>query len=125
MQISTSDEIRAAVRQRAGVTRDMAMWSDARVRLESQNSIEGDFRDRSIRVLVHLRFRSRKFPWPGERVLARICAHCGDPFRPTREHQRFCQPLCRLAAFKARRERATTVLLDDELADVIRRCPFE
>lgn len=30
-----------------------------------------------------------------------------------------------VGAFKARRERATTVLLDDELADVIRRCPFE
>jgi hypothetical protein len=35
----------------AVATRDVATWSDARVRLESQNSIEGDCRDRSIRVL--------------------------------------------------------------------------
>lgn len=48
-------------------TRDQATWNDAPVRPESQNSIEGDFRDRSIHGPVHLRFRSRTFRWPSTR----------------------------------------------------------
>lgn len=48
----------------AGAARNIATWSDARVRLESQNSTEGDCRDRSIRVQVHPGFRTRKSPWP-------------------------------------------------------------
>ena len=44
---------------------------------------------------------------PGERVLARICGYCRDPFDATREHQRYCRPRCRIAAFKAKREIAS------------------
>ena len=37
-----------------------------------------------------------------ERVLTRICRACKAAFEPTRPHQRYCRPSCRMAAFKAR-----------------------
>jgi hypothetical protein len=30
-----------------------------------------------------------------QRVVDRICQHCGHPFDPVRPHQRFCRPSCR------------------------------
>ena len=39
-----------------------------------------------------------------ERVLARTCARCAATFEPSRRHQVFCRPSCRMAAFKTKRE---------------------
>jgi hypothetical protein len=59
-------------------------------------------------------------PKPGERVLARTCGHCGGAFEPTRPHQKFCRPSCRLDHFKAR-----LPLLDAPEDDPLCRTPFE
>ena len=38
----------------------------------------------------------------GECVLTRTCGYCREVFNPTREHQRYCRPGRRIAAFKAK-----------------------
>ena len=57
---------------------------------------------------------------PAERVLVAICGQCGEGFSPTRPHQKFCRPSCRMAYFKAKAERQAV----DTDADLF-RVPFE
>ena len=57
-----------------------------------------------------------------ERVLTLRCGYCGDPFTPSRRHQRFCRPSCRVAHFKGRGEQRRLPL---EEADALARVPFE
>ena len=49
------------------------------------------------------------YPWKNRAengVLEPSCGHCGGTFTPTRPHQKHCKPSCRMAAFRARTERA-------------------
>jgi hypothetical protein len=82
---------------------------------------------------------------PAERVLTRRCRHCGAEYEPSRAHQAFCRPSCRVGHFKAgaaseRPESATSpalvgldgrralpdrVLVDVHAGDVIAIFPFE
>jgi hypothetical protein len=56
-----------------------------------------------------------------ERVLARPCRQCGAPFEPTRAHQRFCRPACRLAHFRVSAQRSLPFDEGDDLFAI----PFE